>query len=245
MNGPLAGKWPAVIDSYDPAARTCRVRIEGITDGSNALPEAVIAAPIGDRSDAGDSKDHTEIRILEGDLVWVEFECGDPRFPIITHARLKRAANPTDWRRWRHANIEMTADGDMVFNAGRVIWNVDGDVIEHIGGDRATDIGGKEQTDVSGQQISTAATSQHTATTHLLTAQTTIAGAISTIAGPGVGNVGATMRGPIRFIDGNYDIENMVVTFTGCTITSNGKKIDHEHVHPENGEGSDTGPPKA
>lgn len=245
MNGPLAGKWPAVIDSYDPDARTCRVRIEGITDGSNALPEAVIAAPIGDRSDAGNSKDHTEIRILEGDLVWVEFECGDPRFPIITHARLKRAANPTNWRRWRHANIEMTADGDMVLNCTNLILNASGDVTEHIGGDRKTDIGGKEQTDISGQQISTAATSQHTATTHMLAANTTIAGAINTIANPTSGAIGMTMRGPVRIQDGTYDIVSMVVTFTGCSITSNGKKIDHEHVHPENGEGSDTDPPKA
>lgn len=239
---PVYGKWPGVVASYDDAARMLRVRVDGVTDGSNLLPLAEIEYPIGDRADAPNPKDHTELRILVGDMVWVEFMGGDPRFPIITGHRLKRAGNPTGWRRWRHANIEMTADGDMVLNATNLILNISGDMTEHIGGDRTTDIAGKEQTDVTGQQISTAGTSQHTSATHMLVANTTISGSINTIAGPG-GAVGMTMRGPVRMEGSTYEVVNMTVTYTGSTITSNGIRIDHDHVHDENDGGGPTEPP--
>jgi phage baseplate assembly protein gpV len=108
----LQGLWPGEVASYDGAARTCRVRIVGITEGSTELPEAVFNNALGDR--AGD----TEIRILVGDPVWLMFEAGDPRFPIIMGYRTPRAGNPVDWRRWRHANIEMTADGEMRLLSG-------------------------------------------------------------------------------------------------------------------------------
>lgn len=226
-DGPLNGKWPGEVVSYDAAARTCRVSIEGLTDGSSVLPEAVFEYPIGDRADASSSKDHTEIRILPGDAVWLEFEKGDPRFPIITGYRLKRAANPTNWRRWRHANIEMTADGDMVLNATNLILNISGNVTELIGGNRATDIGGNETTDVSGNMDSTAAASSHQAATHELTAQTQIAGAITTTAGPG--GAGAQMAGPIAFLGGS--------------VTHDGVKIDKTHRHTEQGDGQEVSTP--
>ena len=117
----LPSRWPGEVVSYDGDTRTCRVSITGITEGSTDLPIAVFENPLGDRP--GD----TEIRILPGDLVWLSFECGDPRFPIITGYRTPRVGNPVDWRRWRHANIELTADGEMVFNAASVKWNVSGE----------------------------------------------------------------------------------------------------------------------
>ena len=46
----IPGLLPGEVESYDPVARTCRVRIPGITDGSSILPEAIIMAPIGDRA---------------------------------------------------------------------------------------------------------------------------------------------------------------------------------------------------
>lgn len=226
--GPLYGKWPGEVDSYDAPSRTCRVRIPGITDGSSVLPQAVFEYPIGDRSDHADSKSHTEIRVLANDAVWLEFECGDPRFPIITGFRDKRQGNPTGWRRWRHANIEMTADNELIINATKVTWNVSGDVIEHIGGSQTTDIGGKQKTDVSGAMESTAATSKHSAATHQLTAQTSIAGSISTSAGPG--GSGASLQGP--------------VSFAGGSLTHNGKNVGATHTHNEhNVNGGPTDPP--
>lgn len=231
----IPGLWPAEVDSYDPAERTCRVRIPGVTDGSNVLPEAIIMPPIGDRADAGDSKDHTELRILPGDAVWVMFECGDPRFPIIAGARTKRAGNPTGWRRWRHANIEMTADGELVINAANVTWNITGNETRHIGGDATADIGGNATvevsgdatTDVGGSMDSTAATSSHQAGTHLLTAAVTIAGSISTGAGPG--GSGVSMTGDVEM--------------TGGSLTHNGVNIGATHTHTEQGDGQPTSAP--
>lgn len=191
----VLGTWPAVVDSYDADARMCRVSVPGITDGSSVLPLAEIKYPIGDRSDAADPKDHTELRVLPGDMVYVEFLCGDPRFPLITGHRLKRAGNPTGWRRWRHENIEMTADGDMVLNARNLILKV--------GENMTTTVGGKQAT--------TAGTSTHSAATHKLTAATTIAGSIATTSGPG--GQGATLQGPVAITGGT-------VTHNGTNIGS-------------------------
>jgi hypothetical protein len=213
MNGPMVGKWPGEVASYDAAARTCRVRIPGVTDGSNVLPEAVFEYPIGDRADAANAKDRTEIRVLAGDLVWLEFECGDPRFPIITGYRTKRAGNPTNWRRWHHANVEMTADGDMVFNAQNVIFNVTGNETRNVGGASTTTVGGAMSTK--------AATSTHEAATHKLTAQTTLAGSLSAGAGPG----GAGMA------------------LTGGALTHNGVNVGSTHTHTERGDGAEVSPP--
>lgn len=116
----LPSLWPGEVESYDGPTRTCKVRIPGITDGSSELPTAVFNTPLGDRAQ-GDHQ--TEIRILPGDLVWLMFEGGDPRFPIIMGYRTARAGNPVDWRRWRHANIEMTADGKFIINADEWVVN--------------------------------------------------------------------------------------------------------------------------
>ncbi len=218
-DGPLYGKWPGVIEAYDGPARMCRVSIEGVTNGSNALPNAVFEYPIGDRANDGNSKNHTEIRVQVGDAVWIEFECGDPRFPIITGMRLAREGNPTYWRRWRHANIEMTADGDMVFNATNLIMNISGNETRNIGGNSTTDVGGSMD--------STAAASSHSAATHDLTAQTTIAGALTTDAGPG--GSGATLKGPVEVIGG--------------TVKHDGINIGKTHTHTEQGDGAEVSAP--
>lgn len=115
----LIGKWPGIVKAYDGAKRLCTVAIPGITDGSSEFPEATLCNPIGDK--AGD----TEIRILPGDAVWLEFEAGDARFPIIVGYRTPREGNPVDWRRWAHANIDMTADVLFKINATTIELNAD------------------------------------------------------------------------------------------------------------------------
>lgn len=98
-------RYPAVVRSVDRDRREVRVEIPGITDGAEVFPLAEIEYPIGDRSE------QTEIRIVEGDRVWVAFHAGDPRYPIITGFRAKHAGNGIEWRRWAHDNFEITADG--------------------------------------------------------------------------------------------------------------------------------------
>lgn len=106
---------PAVVESYDQATRTCRISIDGITDGADVMPEAEILYPIGDKSQ------HTELEILAGDLVWVAFQNGDPRYPVICGSRAKNAGNSADWRKYHHANIELNADGDIYLKAGALV----------------------------------------------------------------------------------------------------------------------------
>jgi hypothetical protein len=99
----MLGKYPAVVTSYAQNPRQCRVSIPGITDGAQVMPEAEIMYPIGDKA-------NTEIEILQGDPVWVEFEAGDERYPIIVGYRNKNTGNSNDWRRWHHKNVELLAD---------------------------------------------------------------------------------------------------------------------------------------
>jgi hypothetical protein len=114
--GSWHGRYPAIVRSYDPARRTCRVEIPGLTDGGDVFPEAEIEYPIGDKSRAGAFE--TEIEILPGDTVWIAFIGGDPRYPIITGWRNPQAGNSLAWRRWHHANVEILADGTMRLAVG-------------------------------------------------------------------------------------------------------------------------------
>lgn len=118
-HGFIPGKLPAVVVSYDKSSRECRVHIPGLTEDAEMGLLAQIEYAIGDKSRAGEFS--TDIEIFPGDLVWVEFECGDARYPIITGYRNPQVGNGTDWRRWHQANIEMLAR--MVINliAGGVI----------------------------------------------------------------------------------------------------------------------------
>lgn len=115
-------RWPAFIRSVDRGAREVRVEVPPYTDGADVLPLAQIEYPIGD-----DSKD-TEIRLVEGLPVWVAFEAGDPRYPIITGYRNPNTGNVVGWRRWNHDNIELNADQVANINAGKVV-NINADTI--------------------------------------------------------------------------------------------------------------------
>jgi hypothetical protein len=109
-SGLLYGKWPAVVTAYDQDSRTCEIEIPGQTDGSQLRMIAEIEYPIGDKSRHATM---TEIEILPGDLVWIEFIQGDPRYPLITGWRNPTQGNSKDWRRWHHANMELLIDGQM------------------------------------------------------------------------------------------------------------------------------------
>lgn len=108
----LNGKWPGIIRDYDAGRREVRVEIPGLTDGAQELPIAEIEYPIGDKSR------HTEIRILVGDEVWLEFVRGDPRFPVITGWRCPAVGSDVGTRRWHHENIETDADSTQKHTAG-------------------------------------------------------------------------------------------------------------------------------
>lgn len=117
--GAMLGWYPAIVKTYDAATRTCRVQIPGITDGGDALPLAEIAYSLGDKSRNGAHA--TETEILSGDAVWVVFQGGDPRYPIITAYRNPRSGNSSAWRRVHHANIEHNADTAYKIKSGSTI----------------------------------------------------------------------------------------------------------------------------
>lgn len=111
----MSSRWPAIVRTIDRARREIRVEIPGLTDGSDMLPLAEIEYPIGDRAT------RTEIRFIVGDLVWVSFIGGDPRYPIITGFRTKHTGNSVGTRRWEHDNFESIADAIYRVQAGDVV----------------------------------------------------------------------------------------------------------------------------
>jgi len=111
----VIGLMPAFVDAVtddDRAARMYRVRIPGLTDGATVLPHASVLNPLGDKSE------HTEIRIKPGDRVWLAFEGGDTRYPVIVGYRPKQQENAMDWRRFEHANFQFNADNVFEIIAG-------------------------------------------------------------------------------------------------------------------------------
>jgi hypothetical protein len=108
----LSGKFPAEVVSYDPVRREAKITIEKLTDGSQDYPIAEFCNPFGDKSE------HTEIRVLAGDRVWVEFLREDARYPIIVGYRPKQTGNAMDVRRFHHQNIELDADTNILVKAG-------------------------------------------------------------------------------------------------------------------------------
>ncbi|WP_428383779.1 hypothetical protein [Nevskia ramosa] len=107
----LPSLTPGFIVSYDAASKTARVSIPGLTDGDE-YPEAEFNYPIGDKSE------HTDIRTLPSDRVWLAFVNGDKRYPIIMGFRPKQVGNVVGTRRFHHDNIETDADQTQTHTAG-------------------------------------------------------------------------------------------------------------------------------
>jgi phage baseplate assembly protein gpV len=83
-----------------------------LTDGASVQPRAELLNPVGDKSE------HTEIRIKPGDRIWLAFQNGDTRYPVIVGFRPKQQENAIDWRRFEHANFEFNADNVFQVIAG-------------------------------------------------------------------------------------------------------------------------------
>jgi hypothetical protein len=151
----MPGRYPGEVKMVLQDTRQCRVAIPGLTDGSEVWLLAEIEYPVGSRS-RGEYP--TEIEILPGDLVWLSFIGGDPRYPVITGYRNANTGNSGDWRRWHHANIEILADdtlrltttdgnhqvtlsesGVTIITSGDAMIQAGGDVMIQAGGQVAVD----------------------------------------------------------------------------------------------------------
>lgn len=137
MTGAMAGIYPAVIKSYDPATRLCRVHIPAITGGGDAFPVAEIMYPIGDKSQTRNGVVTTEIEVLVDDPVWVMFIQNNPAYPVIIGYRNPRAGNDVDTRRYHHANIQLIADSALNLNAATGTITTSGNLTLNIGGNVA------------------------------------------------------------------------------------------------------------
>lgn len=203
------GARRAVVESYDPVKRMCRVSIAGLTDGSRDLPYAEIMYPIGDKSKGSHE---TEIEILVGDKVWVEFEGGDPRYPIIVGWRNPTSGNSVGTRRWHSpGKIHIHADGEVTVQG-------DGKVI------------------VLSPTVEVIASTSVTFTTPQATFsnKVTVNGLFTFNKGMSSGGSGAN--------GAKVSVNGIKVDYVDCSITSNGKPIDHTHTHTEQGDGNKTSP---
>lgn len=201
----LSNYTPGFVESYDDALRLCRVRIPGITDGCEVLPLAMLSYPIGDKSE------HTEIRILAGDRVWLDFVNGDPRYPIITGFRPKETDNAIAWRRWHHDNIELQADTDMrlLATAGKVTMTAGTDFDLTTGANIDAIAGGNINATADGNVVIEAASI------------TLRAGAI-TLDGPVTATSTFSVAGLLTYLAGMLGFG---------TLFNNGKNVGHTHSH--------------
>lgn len=169
------GPWtPGEIVSFDQATTRARVKFSGLSDDAEEFPEAMVCYPVGDKSV------HTAIRILPGDLVWLDFVNGDERFPIIQGFRTREAGNAVDVRRWHHANMELQADTDLRLFAGAQVLVQAGTEVRVLS-DGSVLIQGATSVSVRAPQIT-------------LDGETTVTGQLTYMAGI-VGNGPATSNG--------------------------------------------------
>jgi phage baseplate assembly protein gpV len=240
----LYGKYPAIVRTWDRARRECRVEIPGVTDGAEVLPLAEIAYPIGDKSE------HTEIYVTLGDRVWVEFERGDPRFPIITHWRTKHTGNAPLWRKFHHENHEREAfDGDIHDTASNNINTEAGNNEQRTIGTAFTlDAGTTITLHVGGSTlvIDGSSVTITTAEVTVDSPQSTFTGAVTVLGlltyaagmsgSPGAGGgAGATISGNIAVTSGN-------ITTDGDVTAGSISLKNHTHGGVQPG-GSSTSPP--
>lgn len=199
-------KYPAVVVAYDANTRLAQVKIEPLDNGADTVLDAGLLYPLGDKS-------NTAIEVLSGDFVWVEFEAGDPRYPIIVGYRNKRTGNDDSTRRYHHANIELLADNTI---------KIKGDVKVIV-----------ESATVEVNATTVTVTASNTNITSLvnitgntsITGNLAVAGAIS-----GTGGSGATIAGNVTISSGD-------VVADGKSLKT------HTHPYTDDGNPATTGTP--
>lgn len=200
-------KYPAVVMSYDANTRLAKIKLEPLDDGADTQLEAELCYPLGDKS-------NTAIEILENDPVWVEFEQGDPRYPIIVGYRNKRTGNDDLTRRYHHhGNFEILAD-NIIKIKGNVKVIVESATVEVIA---TTANITASNTNITSLVNITGNTS--------ITGNLTVAGAIS-----GTGGGGASIAGNVTVSSGD--------------VVADGKSLKtHTHPYTDNGSPMTTGAP--
>jgi hypothetical protein len=195
---------PGFVESVDRARRLVRVRIPGVTDGAETQPEAHLLYPLGDKSE------HTEIRLVAGDRVWLDFFNGDPRYPIILGYRPKETDNAAAWRRWHHDNVELQADEELrlLATGARVVLEAG----TNFEANAATNIEATAGTNV-----------------------TVNAGGQVVIEAPSIVLRGAiTLDGNVQ-VTGTLTVQQLLTWLAGMSGTgqavTNGKRIDQSHRH--------------
>ena len=200
-------KYPAVVASYDANTRLAKIKLEPLDDGADTLLEAELCYPLGDKS-------NTAIEVLAGDFVWVEFEQGDPRYPIIVGYRNQRTGNDDTTRRYHHhGNFEILADNLIKIKVNvKVI--VESETVEVI----ATTVNvTASNTNINSVVAITGNTS--------ITGNLAVAGAIS-----GTGGSGASIAGNVTVSNGD--------------VVADGKSLKtHTHPYTDNGNPMTTGVP--
>lgn len=200
-------KYPAVVMSYDANTRLAKIKLEPLDDGADTQLEAELCYPLGDKS-------NTAIEILENDPVWVEFEQGDPRYPIIVGNRNKRTGNDDLTRRYHHhGNFEILAD-NIIKIKGNVKVIIESETVEVI----ATTVNvTASNTNINSVVAITGNTS--------ITGNLTVAGAIS-----GTGGSGASIAGNVTVSNGDIEAD-------GISLKT------HTHPYTDNGSPMTTGVP--
>lgn len=203
----MLGKYPAVVVSYNANTRLAQVKIEPLDDGADTMLDAELLYPLGDKS-------NTAIEVLANDAVWVEFEAGDPRYPIIVGYRNKRTGNDDSTRRYHHhGSFEILADNTIKIK-GDVKVIVESATVEV---NATTVTVNASNTNITSLVNITGNTS--------ITGNLAVAGAIS-----GTGGSGATIAGNVTVSSGD--------------VVADGKSLKtHTHPYTDDGNPATTGTP--
>ena len=114
VNKQYFGYYPATILSYDAASRTARISVEPFTKNAPEGLKAIFAYAVGE----DDRK--TEIKVMPGDEVWIFFESGQPRAPIIAFYRSHGIGARIDTRAIEQENIEILANANASIMAEQI-----------------------------------------------------------------------------------------------------------------------------